>query len=176
MNAGRPHGHVRLMADPGRFEVAAWHAFTELGMEPYPAAYLTTFLLTSKTPISTESIEDVLLQSSAGLSVMVKAKGHADRIRRKAPEAIARADDDERAWVARSSALIAALVRFVPGLPETQLGVELTLDLLKIEGWAKPILHVAERVGASLRSNFPPPEDPLSRTAKRLLRELLTKK
>jgi hypothetical protein len=177
MTAGRPPGRVRLMDDPGRFEVAAWLAFTETGLGPYPAAYLVTFLLASDAPIVTESIEGVLLQSSAELSVMVTPKGHADWLRRKAPEAIARADDNERDWLARSASLIAALIEFVPRLPEATLAVELTLGQLKIEGWTAPILYVTRRIGASLlRSNFPPAEGPLSRTAKRRLRELLEKK
>jgi len=172
---GRPPGHVRLMNDPGRFEVAAWLAFTEAGMDPYPAAYLVTFLLTSDEPITTRSIEGVLLQSTTDLPMMVAPRGHADRVRRKAPEAIARADDDERAWLARSATLIAALIKFVP--EDNWLGVQITLDLLKIEGWADTILRVADRIGASLRdTNFPPAEGPLSRAAKRLLRELRAKK
>jgi hypothetical protein len=175
MTAGRPPGHVRLMDDPDRFEVAAWHAFTEAGLGPYPAAYLVTFLLSSHAPITTESIDDVLLLSSVKRSPMVALTSQAEWVRRKSPEAIERADDAEREWVVRSSALILGLVKFVPRLPETQLGVEFTLDCLKREGWAEPILRVTNRIGASLRSNFPPPEGLLSRTAKRVLRDLLKK-
>ena len=102
MKRGRPHGHVRLLDDLGRFEVAAWFAFTELGMTPYSAAYLVTFLLASDKPITTESVEGVLLKSTTIHATTII--GHADRIRRKAPQMIKRADEAERAWLAQSSA------------------------------------------------------------------------
>lgn len=172
MTAGRPPGHVRLMDDPRREETAAWLAFSKSGLGPYGAANLVTFLLASNEAITTESIEGLLLQSSAGLGIMVTPKGHADRVRRRAEEVMKRADDDERAWLERSAALIAALVKFVPRLPEAQLGVELTLDLLKIEGWGDTILRVVGRIDASLQSNFPPHEGKLSRVAKRMLRQM----
>ena len=101
MNAkrGRPPGHVRLTDDDGRFEVALWLAMTEAGIDPYPSAYLSTFLI-SDAPITAESVEGVLLELSA--TCATTAAGHADRVRRKSPEAIERADDADRDWLARS--------------------------------------------------------------------------
>ena len=56
----RPRGTtIKLLNDPGRFEVAAWHAFTAgLGMKPYVAAYLVTFLASDRE-ITTESLNGV---------------------------------------------------------------------------------------------------------------------
>jgi hypothetical protein len=71
------------LRNPHRFESATWLAFTELGMGPYPAAYLTTFLITSTAPITIESIDDVLLKSATILPGRVI--GRADRLRRNAP-------------------------------------------------------------------------------------------
>jgi hypothetical protein len=172
MSAGRPRGHVRLMDDPGRFEVAAWLAFTEAGLGPYEAAYAVTFLLTSDKPITTESIEGLRLISSTGLGIMVTPKGHSDRVRRKSEEVIKRADDDERGWLQQSAGLIAALVKAIPQLPESRPRVELILELLRNNGWADVILRVSRRIDASLQFNFPPHQDKLSRTAERMLRQL----
>jgi len=166
---GRPTGHVRLLDDPGRFEVALWLAFTEAGMDPYPAAYLVTFLIASDAPIITESVGAVLVQSSAGHTGPVA--GHANRVCRKAREAIKRADESERLWLAQSTTLIRALIKFVPA--GDSLGVMDTLDRLKPLGWSETILRIAGRIGASLRSNnFPPVEGGLSRAVARKIRSL----
>jgi hypothetical protein len=142
--------------------------FTELGMRPYSAAYLVTFLITSNAPIATESIDDVLLKSSTILPRRVIS--HADRLRRNAPLAIERANEHERSWLAHSSGLLVGLVKFTAeGNAE---GVSIVLDRLKEAGWSETLLHVSCRIGASLRSNFPPAEGPLSRAAARLLRGL----
>jgi hypothetical protein len=177
MSAGRPPGHVPLMADPGRFEVAAWLALTESGMEPYPAAYLVTFLLASEKPITTKGIDGVLLVSSA--EHRVTAKGHADRLRRKAKEVMERdpADDDDNLghlWLTQSEGLLRVLLKcFFYGDPA---GFGIALDMLRAAGWADTILHVSRRIDTSLRTNFPPHEGTLSRAGKRLLRRLEAKK
>jgi hypothetical protein len=157
-----------LLDSPQRFESVAWLALTELGMGAYPAAYLTTFLITSNAPITTESIDDVLLKSATILPWRVISR--ADRLRRNAPLAIKRADGQELAWLIRSSGLLLALIKFAAD-GDTG-GIVATLDLLKEAGWSETLLRVSERIGASLRSNFPPAEGPLSRTEARLLREL----
>jgi hypothetical protein len=169
MSAGRPPGHVRLMDDLGRFEVAAWLAFTELGMAPYEAANTVTFLASEK-PITTESIEGLRLISST--RPHTTPKGHADRVRRKAEEVMKRADDDERGWLEQSAGLIAALVKAIPQLPESRPAVECILDLLRNDGWADVILRVVGRIDASLQSNFPPHQDKLSRKAERMMSQL----
>jgi hypothetical protein len=153
--------------DPGRFEIAAWLALTEIGMTPYQAANLVTFLLASDRPITTESIDGILLKSSTSHRTTVK--GHADRVRRKSPEAIARADKHELAWLTHSSGLILALLKFTA--EDNAEGTAATLDLLRDAGWTDTLLRIARRVAASLQGNFPPAEGPLSRAAARLLRE-----
>jgi hypothetical protein len=165
----RPKGTVtKLLNDSGRFEVAAWHAFTTgLGMKPYPAAYLVTFFASNR-PITTESIDGVLLRSTTLAQKGGHIIGHADRIRRKAPEAVARADDQELAWLAQSAGLIVALFKF--GAACNLLGLATTLDALREAGWGDTIIHVTARIDASLRSNFPPAEGPLTRAAAALLR------
>jgi hypothetical protein len=165
---GRPNGHVRLLGNPQRLELAAWLVFTELGMRPYSAAYLVTFLITSNAPITTESIDDALLKSATILPGRVI--GHANRLRRNVPLAIERADEHELAWLVHSSGLLVALIKFTAeGNTD---GMVITLDLLKEAGWSETLLRVSGRIEASLRSNFPPAEGPLSRTAARLLRGL----
>jgi hypothetical protein len=137
-------------------------------MGPYSAAYLTTFLITSSAPITTESVDDVLLKSTTLLPGRVI--GRADRLRRNASLAIARADTHERAWLTHSSGLLVALLQFTA--EGNAVGVAATLDLLKEAGWSETLLRVNGRIGSSLRSNFPRAEGPLSQTAARLLREL----
>jgi hypothetical protein len=164
---GRPQGRVKLLDDPGRFEVAAWHACTTgLGLKPYQAAYLVTFLAADR-PITTESLDGVLLKSSSLTPKGCPVIGHADRIRRKAPEAIARADERELAWLSHSAGLIVGLVKF--GAAGNADGLAATLDLLRQAGWGDTLLRITARLGASLKSNFPPAEGPLSRAAARLL-------
>jgi hypothetical protein len=126
------------------------------------------FLITSIAPITTESIDDALLKSATILPGRVI--GHANRLRRNVPLAIERADEHELAWLAHSSGLLVALIKFrAEGNTD---GMAITLDLLKEAGWSETLLRVSGRIEASLRSNFPPAEGPLSRTAARLLRGL----
>jgi hypothetical protein len=148
-----------------------WLALTKGGaVNPYPAAYLVMILFGSN-PITTASIDDVLLKSStAPLNRGGNVKGPADRVRRKAPEAIARADDQELAWLAHSSALIVALLKFTA--ENNAKGLTAALDLLKQAGWTDTLLAISRRIDATLRSNFPPAEGELSRAATRLLRKM----
>jgi hypothetical protein len=166
----RPRGTViRLLNDPGRFEVAAWHAFTAgLGMTPYAAAYLVTFLASDR-PITTESLDGVLLRSETLAQKGGRIIGHADRIRRKAPVAVERADDHELAWLAQSAGLIMGLFKFAAA--GNTVGLATTLDALREAGWTETIIRVATRIDVSLRSNFPPADGTLTRAAARLLRQ-----
>lgn len=167
---GRPEGSItRLLDDPGRFELAAWFAFTVgLGMKPYPAANLVTFLVTSDARITTESIEGILFKSSTTHRGSIK--GHADRVRRKAPNVIARADEHERKWLTYSSGLIVALTKFTA--ESNAKGVSITLDLLRNAGWAETLDRVSKRLSESLLSNFPQAEGSPSRAVARLLCEI----
>jgi hypothetical protein len=164
---GRPTGSIKsLLSDPGRFEIAAWLAFTEMGWGPYPAAYLTTFWIASDRPITTESVDDILLKSETTHRTTVA--GHADRTRRKAPQALARATAIERAWLTYSAGLLAALVKYgAKGDVDGQLAA---LDMLGAAGWTSTLLHVVGRFDQVLRSNLSPADGSLTRTAVRLLR------
>ncbi len=165
---GRPRGTiVRLLDDPGRFEVVVWFAFTELGLSPYRAAYLTHFLITIDRPITTESIDGVLLRSTT--TGRGRVIGHADRIRRKAPAAIARADELEQAWLIYNSGLVFALVNFAANSDVNGFGA--TLKLLREAGWTDTLDRIGKRLSASLQTNFPPAAGQLSRAAARLLAE-----
>ena len=167
---GRPSGSlVRLLDDPGRFEVAAWHAFTELGFGPYPAAYLATFFIASDKPITTEIIDGVLLKSSTELP-MASVRGHANRLRHKAPEAVRRASEHELKWLTTSAGLLVALVQNIAASNAS--GIRITLELLRQAGWGETLDRVGRRLEATLRSNFPPADGELSRSAARLLRRL----
>jgi hypothetical protein len=166
----RPRGTtIKLLKDPGRFEVAAWHAFTAgLGMKPYVAAYLVTFLASDRE-ITTESLNGVLFRSETLAQKGGRIIGHADRIRRKAPEAVERADDHELAWLAQSAGLIVGLFKFAAAA--NTVGLSTTLEALREAGWADTIIRVTTRIDVSLRSNFPPAEGPLTDAAARLLRQ-----
>lgn len=166
---GRPKGSVvPLLGDAGRFEIAAWFAFTELGFGVYPAAFLVAFLASDR-PITTESIDGVLLKSSSLHQRSPSAViGHADRIRRKAPEVIARAADQERAWLTASMTAIIALVTFA-ALGNAG-GMVMALRVLHGAGWTETLDRIGKRMDATLRSNFPPTEGKLRGTARQLLR------
>ena len=172
MKRGRKRGHVRLLDNPHRFEMAAWLALTRQGMKPYPAAYLVTFLM-SGGDITTESLDAALFQSTTTPALTATTiAGHADRLRRNAELAIDRANDLERAWLTYSAGLLFALIRAIAAGNADLATV--TLDRLGETGWASALLWISSRIGASLKSNFPPAEGPLSRAAVRLLRELRT--
>ena len=166
---GRPKGSIiQLLNDPGRFEVAVAFAFAEhCGWRPYSAAYLAIFLIASNRPITTESIEGVLLKSSTTHSTPIA--GHANRLRRKIPEVIKRANEREWAWLTMSSSLIFALVECIA--EGNCGGLHLTLAMLRQAGWSETLDRVGKRIDASLRGNFPPAEGSLSRVAIRLLRQ-----
>lgn len=161
-----------LLQNNNRFELAVWLAFTELGMKPYTAAYLTTFLIASHQPIDTESVEGILLKSSTTFSSLTASRviGHADRIRRHAPVAVSRASDEEFAWLTHSAGLIVALLKFTAR--NDARGIITTLNLLNEAGWTETLMLIRNRIHDSLLSDFPPAEGPLSRTVKRLLRDL----
>jgi hypothetical protein len=163
---GRPKGSIiRLLDDPGRFEAVIAFACTEYGRwRPYLAARLATFLIASDRPITTESVEGVLLKSSTTFHE------HEDRLRRKIPEIVDRANEREWAWFTMSSSLIFALVKCIA--EGNSGGLHLTLEMLRQAGWSETLDRVAKRIDASLRGNFPPAEGPLSRTAARLLRRV----
>jgi len=167
---GRRKGSIiRLRDDPGRFEVAVWFALTAiLEMKPYPAAKLVTFLVASDRPITTESIDGILFKSSTAHRTTVA--GHADRVRRKTPEIIARANDEECAWLTSSAKLLAALVKYAA--ENDTGGFSLAIDMLRRDGWADTLDRILNRISASLKSNFPAAESPLNRAATRLLREM----
>ncbi|MFZ3352259.1 MAG: hypothetical protein WA268_15475 [Xanthobacteraceae bacterium] len=155
-----------MLEDAGRFELAVWLALTELGLGPYPAAYLTIALITSDRPITTESIDGALLKSTT--LHRGRVLGHADRIRRKAPEAIARANENERAWLFDSANNISLLL---VKLGANDAGAaELLLKRMRAAGWTEVLDQLSRRIDQSLRSNFPPADGPLSRAAARLLR------
>ena len=170
MKRGRKRAHVRLLDNPHRFEMAAWLALTRQGMKPYPAAYLVTFLM-SGGDITTESLDAALFQSTTTPALTAATiAGHADRLRRNAELAIDRANDLERAWLTYSAGLLFALIRAIAAGNADLATV--TLDRLGETGWASALLWISSRIGASLKSNFPPAEGPLSKAAVRLLREL----
>jgi hypothetical protein len=135
-------------------------------MKPYQAAYLVTFLLTSEEPITTESIEGVLLASST-MTRWTTVKGHADRVRRKAPEAMKRSDEQDRAWLDQSMSLIVLLLRFTADSNVDRFNA--ALFMLRANGWADTLDRIARRLSASLHGNFPPKQGSLSRAAARLL-------
>jgi hypothetical protein len=167
---GRPKGSIiRLLDDPGRFEAAFAFAFTEyLGWRPYLATRLATFLIASDRPITTESVEGVLLKSSTTHSTTIA--GHEDRLRRKIPEIVDRANEREWAWFTMSSSLIFTMVEsFAEG---NSGGLHITLEMLRQAGWSETLDRVAKRMDVSLRGNFPPAEGPLRRSAARLLRQV----
>jgi hypothetical protein len=171
---GRPEGSlIRLLDDPGRFEIAAWFAFVSLlQMKPHPAAKLVTFLfLESEEAPTTESVGGFFLQTKIKLRRENRdggAKGHAKALVRKAKVAIARADERELRWLTYSSRLIAALVKYMAeGNPN---GASATLHLLRAAaGWAEAADRVIARISEAVRGDFPPAEGPLSKRARRLL-------
>jgi hypothetical protein len=167
---GRPKGSIiRLLDDPGRFEAVIAFACIEYGgWRPYLAARLATFLIASDRPITTESVEGVLLKSSTTHSTTIA--GHEDRLRRKIPEIVDRANEREWAWFTMSSNLIFALGKCIA--EDNSGGLHLTLEMLRQAGWSETLDRVAKRIDASLRGNFPPAEGSLSRTAARLLRQV----
>jgi hypothetical protein len=139
-------------------------------MKPHPAANLVTFLMVEpKEPITTKSIEGLLLVSSMEPRWVTRA-GHADALVRKAPEAIRRADEDGRNWLAASTAGIVA------GAQAIAIGdrraFEVALNLLRGAGWSETLVRIAGHFDTPLRSSFPPAKGSLSRAAARLLREM----
>jgi hypothetical protein len=168
---GRPEGSIiPLLSDPRRFEVATWFAAIRYGLVPYQAGYLTALLIASNKPITTESIDDVLLISSTKHSS--KAVEYADRLQhRKVRQVIARANEREMTWLRMSSDYI--LVMLQCAAQSNWSGVAFTLELLRQAGWGDTLDRIGRRFEASLRgTNFPPAGGKLSRTAARLLRQV----
>ena len=167
---GRPPGStIALLKDPGRFQIAGWLAFTELGFGVYPAARLVAFLASDR-PITTGSIEDVSLISTVATR-HADVNVHADNFMRKAKKVIARirANEQQHRWLCASVDLIKATVKL--SAAGNRIAVALILDQMRQADWAETLDHIGKRMEASLRTNFPPSEGPLSRTANRLLRE-----
>jgi hypothetical protein len=68
--------------------------------QPYAAAYIVTAVLTSHRPITIESVDCDVIQATTRHHCTVL--GHADRLRRKAETASARADEREWYWLISS--------------------------------------------------------------------------
>ena len=165
---GRPK--VRLLDDPDRFEIAAWLAFSVgPGLEDYPAARLVIFLA-ADAPITTESIDGVLLKSST-VHKTATVDGRTDRIVRKARESVVRANASERAWLDYSSGLIVAAIRSAAAANTAPVAL-IAFDLLRAGGWGDMLDRIGTRIEAPLGSNFPAADSELSRSAARLLRRL----
>jgi hypothetical protein len=166
----RPDGSiVHLADDPRRFEVAVWFTAIRLGFEPYPAGYLAAFLIASDQPITTESIDDALLKSQT-VTHSTDVEKYAEKMwDRKIPQIIARADERNMAWLTHASGLLFILLKHLAEGDEG--GMRFTLELLRHQGWGETLDRIAKRIDASLRSNFPPPNDPLSPAARRLLKK-----
>ena len=170
---GRPKDSiVPLLEDGKRFAVAAWFFCTEyLKLGPYDAADLTVFLITSHAPITTESIEGVLLKSSTDCPPTATREAQADWIVRKSRKAIERANDCEWAWLTISAGLMRIMVQ---RLAEGDAGgFHLACGMLRNAGWDEELNRVVKRIEASLLSNFPPATDwKPRRAAARLLQRL----
>jgi hypothetical protein len=172
---GRPKGSViALLDDPGRFKISIWCAFSRLGLTDHAAAYIAAFLVSDR-PISTNSIEDVLLISTVATTRYPDddARKYANDFVRKARKALTRADGRDRAWLVASASAIVAVVQFAAA--GNWPAVSLALSQLRSADWTETLDNIGRRVEASLASNFPPhdpAENPLSRPARRLLRQV----
>jgi hypothetical protein len=159
-----------LLDDPDRFEIAAWLAFSAgLGLEDYPAARLVIFLA-ADAPITTESIDSVLLKSST-VHKTATVDGRTDRIVRKARESVVRANASERAWLDYSSGLIVAAIRTAAAANTARVAL-VALDRLRAAGWGDILDRIGARIEDSSRSNFLAADNELSRSAARMLRRL----
>jgi hypothetical protein len=90
---------------------------------------------------------------------------------RKANKVITRTrfDAQQHRWLVASVDLIKVTVKLA-AIGDWS-AVAVALGQMRQAGWTDMLHHIGKRMEASLCSNFPPHEGPLSRTAKRLLRE-----
>jgi hypothetical protein len=171
---GRPIGsHRSLLADPRRFSIAAWHAFSD-AIGSHPAARLAVVLLEETTPITIEDLEGVLVVASSSYEPPRAAKKYTldDRafdLARRAKLVADRATRREMDWLVTCSGALRAVVFFIAA--NDAAGASRALEILRGAGWTEVIEHVRRRFEDALCSNFPPFEGRLRAAARQLLAE-----
>ena len=164
-NASRGRPPVPIERHPERFEIACWRAFTEMRLDPFPAARLA--LLASKGgPITLEDIEGVLNKASATIPLPPFDPDDPDKGLRQLAAKAKRQRPSE--WLVQSSALIHELVIFIFSGNVT--GMVVTLDALNTLGWGPVLMGLVKRIETALKSNLPPADpEKLSPATRRLL-------
>jgi len=172
---GRPIGsHRSLLADPRRFSIAAWHAFSD-AIGSHPAARLAVVLLEETTPITLEDLEGVLVVASSSYKPPPTADNNytlddrAFDLARRGKLVADRATKRELDWLVACSGALHAVVSFIAA--DDAAGASRALEILRGAGWTEVIEHVRRRFEDALRSNFPPFEGRLRAAARQLLAE-----
>lgn len=161
---GRPKGSkISLLEHPRRFDTALWLTLTRaFDIGPTVASNVVAGLLSTR-PIDAGTVENVLLCLSTGID-HATLRGRADRIGRRAQEAVEAASPEEMAWLVDSGAALMQLWTFGPDSAHAAY----VLDALQARGWGPTLASIAERLVAALSTNLPPVMGPASRKALRL--------
>jgi hypothetical protein len=167
---GRRKGsHAPLLKDRQRFTIAVWLAFVDF-FGPHESARLAIVLVEETTPITIETIENLLVVAAADYRQVSLKEDFDDRARaltRKVELIRGRASGHELKWLVRSSGAVRALVDFV-AVGDVG-GANRAIMLLEHAGWGDILEHVQGRIDAALRSNWPPFEGQLKAAGRRLL-------
>jgi hypothetical protein len=168
---GRPTGtYASLFKDPQRFSIVAWVTLEPI-FGPHVAARAATVWIEEKTPITIQTVQNLLIMVGADYASPPGASedldDHARALARKARLVTSRATRREFAWLTQSSGALLALMR---SLAEGDVeGANRAVELLQEAGWGEIVERINRRLVPALRANFPPFEGPLTAKARRLL-------
>jgi hypothetical protein len=170
--SGRPK--ARTEQDPDRFFIAIWRALVRvLGYGPQEAGYVAAHLVSAE-PIVTSEVEGALRMASTTV------KHHADTLETRIITLVEKAKaSSESEWLKRSETAIESLVLTGFMLARSDLSDDDRMRLpaaaaisvaeLHELGWGELFARLEMRISAALKSNLPPHDARIGRSARRLL-------
>jgi hypothetical protein len=171
--SGRPK--VPAEQDPDRFFVVIWRALVRvLGYGPQEAGYLAAHLVSAE-PIVMSEVEGALRVASTTVN------HHADTLKTRVTALVEKAKASPRSdrWLERSETAIESLILAVFTLARPDLSddarerlpaaAKILVAQLHELGWGELFARLETRISAALKSNLPPHDAPLGRSARRLL-------
>jgi hypothetical protein len=175
LRPGSGRSKVPTEQDPDRFFVVVWRALVRvLGYGPQEAGYLAAHLVSAE-PIVMSEVEGALWVAETTVN------HHADTLETRVTALVRKAQRSSESgpWIERSETAIESLVLAAFTLARPDLSddarerlpaaAKILVAQLHELGWGELFARLETRISAALKSNLPPHDAPLGRSARRLL-------
>jgi hypothetical protein len=175
LRPGAGRAKKTIEQDPDRFFIVVWRALVSvLGYGSREAGYLAAHLVSAE-PIMMSDVEGALRIASTTV------KHHADTLETRIAGLVRKAQrsSDSDPWIERSETAIESLILAAFMLARSHLSddaherlpaaAKILVAQLHELGWGEFFARLETRISAALKSNLPPCDAPLGRSARRLL-------